>query len=79
MYYAAMAVNALLRCTWIIPLAMGAGPRGPLTPPASEVATIAVTTALALAEITRRCAWSFFRVEAEQGTHLAPPPPVGPE
>ena len=56
-YYGAMALNGALRLTWILTLVRwpygGAGVR------------VALPSALAGAEVFRRCMWNYFRVENE--------------
>jgi hypothetical protein len=57
-YRAAVAADALLRLTWVATLTPAGGPGG----------AAALATALAALEVSRRCLWSFFRIENE---HIA--------
>ena len=59
LYYTAIAVNLVLRFAWLITLL------------AYPYAPVAVTTVTACLEVSRRCAWSFFRVEAEHVANTA--------
>jgi hypothetical protein len=59
LYYTAIVTNLVLRFAWLITLL------------AYPYAPVAVATVTACLEVCRRCAWSFFRVEAEHVANTA--------
>ena len=61
-YCAAMAINCVLRVTWILSAV-------PMPPGYDAIHAEIWMTVYAALEVTRRCMWSYFRVENEHTTN----------